>query len=73
MRNRVIIYCFVALLSGLIYSCKDKSAFTISGTLTNPGSLKKVFLLAADSNTVSVVDSTSISEGGKFQSCVEEL
>ncbi|HEY4196259.1 MAG TPA: TlpA disulfide reductase family protein [Mucilaginibacter sp.] len=67
MRNRIVIYCFIALLSGLMYSCKDKSAFTISGTITNPGSLKKVFLLAADSNTVTVIDSTSLGEGGKFQ------
>ena len=29
--------------------------------------MKKIFLLAADSNTVSVVDSTSLGEGGKFQ------
>jgi peroxiredoxin len=65
--KRVIIYCFIALLSALVYSCKDKSAFTISGTITNPGSLKKIFLLAADSNTVSVIDSTSLGEGGKFQ------
>jgi peroxiredoxin len=67
MKNRIVIYCFIALLPALIYSCKDKSAFTISGTITNPGSLKKIFLLAADSNAVSVVDSTSLGEGGKFQ------
>jgi peroxiredoxin len=67
MKNRVIIYCCIVLLSGLIYSCKDKSAFTISGTITNPGSLKKIYLLAADSNAITVVDSTSLGEGGKFQ------
>ncbi|MDB5023367.1 MAG: AhpC/TSA family protein [Mucilaginibacter sp.] len=67
MKNRVIIYCCVVLLSGLICSCKDKSVFTISGTITNPGSLKKIYLLAADSSAVTVVDSTSLDEGGKFQ------
>jgi peroxiredoxin len=67
MKNRVIIYCCIVLLSGLIYSCKDKSAFTISGTITNPGSLKKIYLLAADSSAITVVDSTSLGEGGKFQ------
>ncbi|MDB5154377.1 MAG: hypothetical protein JWR54_3128 [Mucilaginibacter sp.] len=67
MKNRVIIYCCIVLLSGLIYSCKDKSTFTISGTITNPGSLKKIYLLAADSNAITVVDSTSLGEGGKFQ------
>jgi peroxiredoxin len=67
MKNRVIIYCCIVLLSGLIYSCKDRSAFTISGTITNPGSLKKIYLLAADSSAITVVDSTSLGEGGKFQ------
>ncbi len=67
MKNRVIIYCCIVFLSGLIYSCKDKSVFTISGTITNPGSLKKIYLLAADSSTITVVDSTSLGEGGKFQ------
>ena len=41
--------------------------FTISGTINNPGSLKKVFLLQADSTQVSVVDSTNLSEDGKFK------
>jgi peroxiredoxin len=67
MKNRFAIYTIIALLSVLIYSCKDKSAFTISGSITNPGSLKTIFLLAADSNAVSVVDSTNLGEGGKFQ------
>lgn len=67
MKNRIVIYCCVVLMSAFVYSCKDKSAFTISGTITNPGSLKKIFLLAADSTSVTLVDSTSLGEGGKFQ------
>ena len=65
-KNLFITFSFV-LLSSLIFSCKDNSAFTISGTVNNPGSLKKVYLLEADSSHVSVVDSTSLSEQGKFQ------
>ncbi len=67
MKIRSLLYSIIALLSLSFYSCKDKSAFTINGTLTNPGSLKKIFLLAADSTSVTVVDSTNIGEGGKFQ------
>src|SRR5438309_8194225 len=65
--KRPIFYCLITLLSLIIYSCKDKSTFTIAGTITNPGSLKKIYLLAADSSTVSVVDSTNLGENGKFQ------
>jgi peroxiredoxin len=65
--KRYFIYTCAVLLSGLVYSCKDKSLFTISGSITNPGSLKKVYLLAADSTSISVVDSTNLGEDGKFQ------
>jgi len=67
MRIRLTAYCAIALLSMLVFSCKDKSVFTISGTITNPGSLKKIYLFAADSNSVTMVDSTNLGEGGKFQ------
>jgi len=46
----------VILFSFAIYSCKDKDAFTISGEIKNPGSVKKVFLLRADTS-VAVIDS----------------
>ncbi len=64
--KRFITYSLI-LSSLLIFSCKNKSAFTISGTITNPGSLKKIYLLEADSTQVSVIDSTNLSEGEKFQ------
>ena len=67
MKNRFIAYSCVVALIGLIYSCKDKSTFTISGTITNPGSVKKVYLFQADSAGLSMVDSTNLSESGKFQ------
>ncbi len=66
MKKYSIIYlsaCLIVLLS----SCKDKNAFILSGTLTNPGSLKKVYLLAADSSQIAVVDSTNLSDQNKFE------
>lgn len=65
--KRHILFCAIALLALFITSCKDRNAFTISGTISNPGSLKKIFLLEADSASVAVVDSTNLSEQGKFQ------
>jgi len=64
--KRFISYSII-LLSLMIYSCKDKSVFTLSGAITNPGSLKKVYLIQADSSTYNIVDSTNLSEDGKFQ------
>ena len=57
----------IILCSLFIFSCRDNNAFTISGTINNPGSLKQVYLLKADSTQVSVVDSTNLSEDGKFK------
>jgi peroxiredoxin len=66
MKRNLISYSII-LLSVFIFSCKDKSAFTISGTINNPGSLKKIYLLEADSSQLSVIDSVNLSEQGKFQ------
>ncbi len=57
------------LLTALVYSCKDESKFTINGTIKNPGSLKLVYLIEADSTGggYRMADSTSLSEDGKFQ------
>jgi peroxiredoxin len=66
MKKQLVSYS-VILLSLFIYSCKDKSNFTLSGTINNPGSLKKIYLLEADSSAISVIDSTNISDQGKFQ------
>jgi peroxiredoxin len=66
MKKHVIPY-LVIFLSLLIFSCKDKNAFTISGKVNNPGSLKKIYLLEADSTQISVVDSTNLSDQDKFQ------
>lgn len=62
-----LIYYSIILASLVIMSCKDKNAFTISGTVNNPGSLKKIYLMEADSTQIAVVDSTNLSDQGKFQ------
>ena len=66
MKNRIIA-SGIFFLTVFLFSCKDKTAFTISGTLKNPSSLKTVYLLEADSTQVKVIDSTTLSENGKFQ------
>jgi peroxiredoxin len=66
MKSRIIA-SGIFLLSVFLFSCKDKTAFNISGTIKNPSNLKTVFLLEADSTQVKVVDSTTLSEQGKFQ------
>ena len=65
--KKYLIFPAIITLSLLMFSCKDNSAFTISGTITNPGSLKKLYLLQADSTNLTVVDSTNLSDQGKFQ------
>ena len=61
-----ITYYTVILLALTLFSC-NRNSFTISGTITNPGSLKKVFLIQQDTAGISVVDSTNLSEQGKFE------
>ncbi|HZY35924.1 MAG TPA: TlpA disulfide reductase family protein [Mucilaginibacter sp.] len=67
MKRNKIYYSIILLMPFFLFSCKDKSAFTISGTITNPGSLKKITLIAETANGIAVVDSTNISDQGKFQ------
>ena len=67
MKKNFVAYCSIALLTVLLSSCKDNSGFTISGTITNPGSIKKVYLFQADSAGLSMADSTNLSENGKFE------
>jgi len=66
MKNRITLYTLAALPL-FLFSCADKNAFTIAGTIANPGSLKTIYLMEADSSAVNVVDSTKLSEDGKFQ------
>jgi peroxiredoxin len=65
--KRNLVYCSILILLPLfLFSCKDKDTFTISGTISNPGSLKKITLIAETANGITVVDSTNLSEQGKF-------
>src|SRR5476651_1776037 len=66
MKNRLAL-CSVVALSLFIFSCADKNAFTISGTISNPGSVKTVYLIEADSTALNIVDSTKLSEDSKFK------
>lgn len=65
MKNRFVACAFIAL-SFLLFSCKDNGSFTISGTVKNPAALKNIYLLAADSASVNVVDSATLTDG-KFE------
>jgi peroxiredoxin len=67
MKKSVLLYCFVAGLLVALMSCKDDSKFTLSGTITNPGATKKVYLWRADSSAVTKIDSTNLSQDGKFE------
>ncbi|RYU92032.1 AhpC/TSA family protein [Mucilaginibacter terrigena] len=58
----------IALVAALsITSCKQTNSFTISGKLENPGGLKKVYLLAADSVQVNIIDSTTLGSDNGFK------
>ncbi len=65
MKNRFAICAFVAL-SCLLFACKDSGTFTISGTIKNPAAIKNIYLLAADSTSINVVDSATLNDG-KFE------
>jgi peroxiredoxin len=72
MKTNNILFGGFALLAVLFTSCKDNSAFLISGTLEHPGDVKKVYLLETDTTATSgikinMLDSVNLSEDGKFQ------
>ncbi len=65
MKNRFAACAFLALFF-LLFACKDSGTFTISGTIKNPAAIKDIYLLAADSTSVNVVDSAVLNDG-KFE------
>jgi peroxiredoxin len=65
MKNRFAACAFIAL-SFLLFACKDNGTFTISGTIKNPAAIKNIYLLAADSASINVVDSATLTDG-KFE------
>ena len=66
MKRHISYYFTIILLPLFLFSCKNKDAFTISGTIANPGSLKKITLIAETANGITVIDSTNLSDQGKF-------
>jgi len=63
MKRLGYILCLIAVLS----ACKDKTRFTIKGKIENAGSERKVFLYGMANNSMSVLDSTTLSEKGEFE------
>ncbi|WCT14276.1 TlpA disulfide reductase family protein [Mucilaginibacter jinjuensis] len=67
MKNTAII-SGVIMMSSLMFSCKDNTAFTVSGTVKNPSKIKEVYLLQADSTAqFRVVDSAILSGSGDYR------
>jgi peroxiredoxin len=66
MKTRSAIYSVIALVL-VLASCKDESVFKITGTLQNPGKVKKVYLLEADSTQINIIDSVAVNDAGKFE------
>lgn len=65
MKRLSYIVCLVAMLA--ISSCKDSTKFVINGKVENFGSESKVYLYGMNSSTMSVIDSTVLSEKGEFK------
>ena len=65
--NNTAIISSLFLVSAFLFSCKDNTAFTISGTIKNPEKIKKVYLLQADSSQFKVADSTGLDADGAFK------
>ncbi|MDT3401578.1 TlpA disulfide reductase family protein [Mucilaginibacter terrae] len=65
MKKHIVTYTIAAALLGL-YSCKDDKAFKIEGTIANADTLKKIELLRADTNQVSVIATAELKDG-KFE------
>lgn len=67
MKNKVIIPSLL-MMSAFLFSCKDNTAFTISGTIKNASGLKKVYLAQADSTAqFKIVDSASLNDDGGYK------
>ncbi len=64
MKYLSYIVCLVVLFTA---SCKDKTKFTLSGKVENFGAENKVFLYGMSSSTMSIIDSTVLSDKGEFK------
>lgn len=59
---RMVIPAFL-LLAG----CHDDQSFRVDGQVMNPGQVRKVYLLGADSTGIQLLDSTNMSENNEFR------
>nr|WP_294947967.1 TlpA disulfide reductase family protein [uncultured Mucilaginibacter sp.] len=59
--------CIAFSFALFLTSCKDKDSFTVAGTITNPGKIGKVMLLAADSTGVIPIDSATLDASNSFK------
>lgn len=67
MKNRIIIFGLL-MTSTFLFSCKDNTAFTISGGLKNAPKSKIIFLAQADTaDQFKVIDSAKLSPDGNFK------
>ena len=61
-------FLYIAFISAVaLVSCKDKTAFTLSGTITNPGKNDKIFLIVADTAGTTVIDSAALGSNNTFE------
>jgi len=69
MKNLGIVFCCMILLAafGCSHPSNNGANFTISGKVTNPGSVKKIYLYQADSAGLNMVDSATMDNEGKFK------
>lgn len=66
MKIKALAYGAVAAVT-VLAACKDESKFKVEGTIKNADSVKKVYLLEADSSQINVVDSVAVGNDGKFE------
>ncbi|WDF53741.1 TlpA disulfide reductase family protein [Mucilaginibacter sp. KACC 22063] len=66
MKSNYKLYAAAALISAFA-ACKDQKSFTVDGEVKNFGANKKVVLLAADSSSVTKIDSAEVGADGKFK------
>jgi len=59
--------CLLALFSISMAACVKSADFTLSGVIKNAGDIKKIYLLEAGTTRVTITDSASLDEQGKFE------
>lgn len=64
MKYLSYVLCLVVLFTA---SCKDKTKFILNGKVENFGADNKVYLYGMSSTTMSVIDSTVLSDKGEFK------